>query len=151
MHGFVEEYQTLTFNNQERSVTAILILSGLPRALTTSIVVHECVHAWLKLHPNCNTRGIDRQSEEGVCQLVAHLYLEDQIKKKKHDSGRGRGEEERPTNYELTEYFSFSIENDTSVVYGEGFRKARTVYEALGESLEILLDLVNTDGQLPSM
>lgn len=150
IHGFVVEEEAFRFDHTERSVTAILILSGLPRTLTTSIVVHECIHAWLKLHPNFNKKGIDKQSEEGICQLAAHLFLEDVIKKKKRDSGRGRGEEERPTNLELSEYFRFSIEKDVSPVYGDGFRKAKRCYDLLG-SMEVLLDLVNTDGSLPQM
>eukprot|EP00520_Triparma_pacifica_P010087 CAMPEP_0118650808 /NCGR_PEP_ID=MMETSP0785-20121206/10443_1 /TAXON_ID=91992 /ORGANISM="Bolidomonas pacifica, Strain CCMP 1866" /LENGTH=409 /DNA_ID=CAMNT_0006543205 /DNA_START=198 /DNA_END=1424 /DNA_ORIENTATION=- len=33
-------------------VTAILVLSGLPRHLTCSILAHESIHAYLKLHPS---------------------------------------------------------------------------------------------------
>ena len=38
-------------SRSEAYVTAILVLSGLPEALTSSILAHEAIHAWLKLHP----------------------------------------------------------------------------------------------------
>lgn len=61
-------------------VTAILVLYGLPWLLTGSILAHECMHAWLRL------RGVTRlplETEEGLCQLMALLWLEAQDLSKK--------------------------------------------------------------------
>ncbi|KAL2531925.1 Protein DA1-related 1 [Abeliophyllum distichum] len=54
-------------------VTAILILYGLPRLLTGSILVHEMMHAWLRLkgYPNLSS-----EVEEGICQVLAHMWLD---------------------------------------------------------------------------
>ena len=60
----------------EAYVTAILVLSGLPEALTGSILAHEAIHAWLKLHPGYlsllqrsggmgGDGAFNRQAEEG--------------------------------------------------------------------------------------
>ncbi|KAL2348461.1 hypothetical protein Fmac_002461 [Flemingia macrophylla] len=47
-------------------VTAILVLYGLPRLLTGSILAHEMMHAWLRLkgYPN-----LSPEVEEGICQI----------------------------------------------------------------------------------
>ena len=60
---------------RERRVTAILILFGLPRLLTGSILAHECMHAYLKL---ANKIDLSPTVEEGLCQLMAYLWVEKQ-------------------------------------------------------------------------
>ena len=57
------------------SVTAILVLYGLLRLLTGSILAHEVMHAYLKLN---NITGLSQKVEEGVCQLMALIWLERQ-------------------------------------------------------------------------
>ncbi|CAM9914849.1 unnamed protein product, partial [Phaeothamnion confervicola] len=37
---------------ETRDVTALLVLCGLPRDLTASILVHETLHAWIRLNPH---------------------------------------------------------------------------------------------------
>ena len=56
-------------------MTAILVLYGLPKLLTGSILAHEVMHAWLRMH-GCTHLG--PKEEEGLCQLVALLWLERQ-------------------------------------------------------------------------
>ena len=146
--GFVEEMSSRFVPGQTTSsVTAILILSGLPRTLTASILAHECVHAWFKLHPQFNNIDIDKQSEEGVCQLVAYLYLKKQLEI--NSSAPAEASEIHPTDQQLSQFYKFSLENDRSPVYGDGFRLAFKAYTALGNSLPVLLNLTNSDGRLP--
>ncbi|KAK4390643.1 protein DA1, partial [Sesamum angolense] len=57
-------------------VTAILILYGLPRLLTGSILAHEMMHAWLRLN---GYRTLRQDVEEGICQVLASMWLESQI------------------------------------------------------------------------
>lgn len=60
---------------RECEVTAILVLYGLPRLLTGSILAHECMHAWLRLnHARFSTR-LELQVEEGICQVLGYLWL----------------------------------------------------------------------------
>lgn len=61
--------------HRECRVTAILILFGLPRLLTGSILAHECMHAYLKL---ANKTDLTPTVEEGICQLLAYLWIEQQ-------------------------------------------------------------------------
>lgn len=59
-------------------VTAILVLYGLPHLLTGSILAHECMHAWLRLS---GFPHLSPEVEEGLCQLMALLWLEAQQSK----------------------------------------------------------------------
>jgi len=56
-------------------VTAILVLFGMPRLLTGSIIAHELMHAWLKLSGLPADMQLLPMVEEGLCQLMAHLWL----------------------------------------------------------------------------
>lgn len=111
-------------------VTAILILYGLPRLLTGSILAHEMMHAWLRLK---GYRTLSQEVEEGICQVLAHMWLDSEIM-----SGSGsniastsssslasasskkgsRSQFER----KLGDFFKHQIESDTSSAYGDGFR-----------------------------
>lgn len=57
-------------------VTAILVLYGLPRLLTGYILAHEMMHAYLRLK---GYRILSPEVEEGICQVLAHLWLESEI------------------------------------------------------------------------
>jgi len=119
-------------------VTAILILSGLPSDLTASILAHEATHAWIKLHPNFPfTDPLPLRVEEGLCQLVAHLFLNDGLDPIEHNltsdtNATFENEDESiPSDEKLRQYFQFCIETDESV-YGEGFRLAARAYAKMG-------------------
>ena len=60
---------------QVRDVTAVLVLYGLPRDLTASILAHEAMHVWLKLNKSFPFQ-MPPKIEEGLCQVIAHMYLE---------------------------------------------------------------------------
>ena len=60
--------------DQIRTVTAVLVLYGLPRDLTASILAHEATHVYLKLTKSFPV-DLSLQSEEGLCQVMAHKYL----------------------------------------------------------------------------
>jgi hypothetical protein len=60
---------------QTRDVLAVLVLYGLPRDLTASILAHEAMHVWLKLNKGFPFR-MPPKLEEGLCQVIAYLYLE---------------------------------------------------------------------------
>ncbi len=67
---------------------AVQVVYGLPRLLTGSILAHEVMHAWLRLS-GC-TR-LPEQVEEGLCQLMALLWLEAQADKVRGGGGGGGG------------------------------------------------------------
>jgi Protein DA1/LIM domain len=109
-------------------VIAIVCLTGLPRALTAAILAHEVVHAWIKFHPNYDSRKpLPAQVEEGLCQLVATLYLSDGIIPNS-DKNMVDGSSEK----KLRQYYKFSIERDQSEIYGIGYRRAAIAYSEIG-------------------
>ena len=55
-----------------QSVSAILVLYGLPALLTGTIIAHECMHAFLRFS---RCRKLTPAVEEGLCQLMALLWL----------------------------------------------------------------------------
>ncbi|KAK9863197.1 hypothetical protein WJX84_000665 [Apatococcus fuscideae] len=101
------------------TVTAILVLYGLPRLLTGSILAHEVMHAWLRMH-GCTHLG--PKEEEGLCQLVALLWLERQDP----TALKGKWEER------LASYLGHQIRTDPSPTYGDGLRAALESFQQRG-------------------
>ncbi|KAL8232159.1 hypothetical protein R6Q57_001937 [Mikania cordata] len=92
-------------------VTAILVLHGLPRLLTGSILAHEMMHAWLRLKGYPSLRP---DVEEGICQVVAHMWLT--------SASISTQRRRLPFEKKLADFFKHQIESDVSPVYGNGFR-----------------------------
>ena len=77
---------------------------------------------------------LDLQVEEGMCQLMAMLWLDGQ-----HGSLEGDAMQQR-----LSSYFSFQIREDTSTVYGDGFRIAYDAFQRHGGGMRGLSGVVNS-------
>ncbi|XP_047155350.1 protein DA1-related 1-like isoform X1 [Vigna umbellata] len=142
-------------------VTAILVLYGLPRLLTGSILAHEMMHAWLRLkgYPN-----LSPEVEEGICQVLAHMWLDSELY-----SGSGNGgasssssssssspssssassKKGKRSDFEkkLGEFFKHQIESDTSSAYGDGFRSGNKAMLKYG--LKSTLDHIHMTGSFP--
>ncbi|EIE27209.1 hypothetical protein COCSUDRAFT_11485, partial [Coccomyxa subellipsoidea C-169] len=114
-------------------VTAILVQYGMPWLLTGSILAHELMHAYLRL--SGHTR-LSLDVEEGLCQLMALLWLEHQP-----PAPEGTWEER------LASYFAHQIRTDRSHVYGDGFRAAHEAFQKHG--LGATLASVRACGRLP--
>ncbi len=137
-------------SDESIGVTAVLCLSGLPADLTASILAHEATHAWIKLHPNFRyNKPLPLKVEEGICQLVSFLFLNDGLDPsfEEHDSS-STTDESIPSDSKLRQYFKFCIETDESV-YGEGFRSAACAYAKMG--LQELLYYVALNHDFPPM
>ena len=120
----------------------------------------EATHAYIKLHPNFSFSHINplpHKVEEGLAQLVAHLFLSDGLCYRPNtntaradtvildesevgenvnctrDGGECEtiGDDSIPSDEKLRQYFRFCIENDDGV-YGEGFRLAASAYAKMG-------------------
>ncbi|KQJ81504.1 protein DA1 isoform X2 [Brachypodium distachyon] len=133
-------------------VTAILILYGLPRLLTGSILAHEMMHAWLRLK---GYRTLSPDIEEGICQVLAHMWIESEITAGSGSNAAstsssstsskkgGRSQFER----KLGDFFKHQIESDTSVAYGDGFRAGNQAVLQYG--LKRTLEHIRLTGTLP--
>ncbi|KAK3231539.1 hypothetical protein Dsin_003420 [Dipteronia sinensis] len=134
-------------------VTAILMLYGLPRLLTGSILAHEMMHAWLRLR---GYRPINQQIEEGICQVLAHMWLTAELKSisgsnvastsSSHTSRNPKGAISQ-FDKKIGTFFMNQIESDTSQVYGDGFRAGQRAVQKYG--LEATLDHIRTTGRFP--
>ncbi|WOH02923.1 hypothetical protein DCAR_0522313 [Daucus carota subsp. sativus] len=121
-------------------VTAILILYGLPRLLTGSILAHEMMHAWMRLS---GYRTLSPDVEEGICQVLAHMWLESQRASAEQSNQRTSS----PFDKKLGEFFKHQIESDTSPVYGNGFRAGNQAVLKYG--LQRTLDHIRFTGTFP--
>ncbi|KAJ9703356.1 hypothetical protein PVL29_004938 [Vitis rotundifolia] len=136
-------------------VTAILILYGLPRLLTGTILAHEMMHAWLKLK---GYRNLSQDVEEGICQVLAYMWLESQIHSSSGNnvssastssSSSSTSEKGARSQFEkkLGEFFKDQIETDSSPAYGDGFRAGNQAVQKYG--LKSTLDHIRLTGSFP--
>lgn len=113
------------------NVVAILCLTGLPRDLAAGVLAHQAMHAWIKLNPNYDSNSpLPPQIEEGLCQLVAMLFLQDGLPPIGPRSQTGS--EDGPSDEKLRQYFQFTIERDKNEIYGTGYRIAAMVCRDIG-------------------
>lgn len=143
---FVEmrtESQKLTRNCE---VTAILVLYGLPRLLTGSILAHELMHAWLRLN---GFRNLRPDVEEGICQVLAHMWLESEVTAGSSSSSSSKKSKAPKSEVEkkVGEFFLHQIAMDSSPVYGEGFRAGHAAMVQYG--LRRTLDHIKITGGFP--
>ncbi|KAJ6848205.1 protein DA1-related 1-like [Iris pallida] len=136
-------------------VTAILILYGLPRLLTGSILAHELMHAWLRLN---GYRDLSPEVEEGICQVLAHMWLDSEIvsgsgsnvASSSSSSSAATPSKKGPRSQSekrLGEFFKHQIESDTSSAYGDGFRAGDKAVLKYG--LRSTLDHIKMTGSFP--
>ncbi|KAL1204300.1 Protein DA1-related 3 [Cardamine amara subsp. amara] len=138
-------------------VTAILILYGLPRLLTGYILAHEMMHAWLRLK---GYRNLDTVLEEGLCQVLGHMWLEPQtyattdvtsaeVAATASSSSSSRtppAKKGDPSDFEkkLVKFCKYQIEADESPVYGVGFKKVSKMMESNDYNLKDTLNKIVT-------
>ncbi|KAL0396655.1 UNVERIFIED_CONTAM: protein DA1-related 1 [Sesamum calycinum] len=159
---FTEPYRLV----RKCEVTAILVLYGLPRLLTGSILAHEMMHAWLRL------RGYPTLSpnvEEGICQVLAHMWLDSEIiaasssniastssSSSSSASASSSSSSTPPSSKKgnrsefekkLGEFFMHQIEADRSAAYGDGFREGNQAVLKYG--LKRTLDHILLTGCFP--
>ncbi|KAK1264562.1 Protein DA1-related 2 [Acorus gramineus] len=142
-------------------VTAILVLYGLPRLLTGSILAHELMHGWLRLK---GYRNLSPEVEEGICQVLSYMWLESEVITDTRNSAPtsstaastsssstsnpyskkgGKSDIEK----KLGKFFMHQIAHDTSPAYGGGFRAANASVNKYG--LRRTLDHIRLTGCFP--
>eukprot|EP00249_Psilotum_nudum_P011294 c23083_g1_i1 orf=156-1487(+) len=143
--GMRTELQRL---NRQCEVTAILVLFGLPRLLTGSILAHELMHAWLRLN---GFQNLQPTVEEGICQVVAHMWLESEVMAGSSSSSSSSSTKTKAPKSEvekkLGQFFLHQITMDSSSIYGEGFRAGHSAMVQYG--LKRTLDHIKMTNSFP--
>ncbi|XP_024526252.1 protein DA1-related 1 isoform X1 [Selaginella moellendorffii] len=145
--GFFGEMRTESMKLRRNcEVTAILVLYGLPRLLTGSILAHELMHAWLRL--NGYPSHLNPVVEEGICQVMAHTWLESQIGSSSSSShGAAKPAPHQFDTSKLREFVMHQIAMDPSPAYGDGFRIGQSAVVQFG--LPRTLDHIKLTGDFP--
>ncbi|XP_052174718.1 protein DA1-related 1-like [Diospyros lotus] len=112
------------------------------------------MHAWLRLQ---GYRTLSQDVEEGICQVLAHMWLESQIMSmpgsnipSTSSTSLSRSSKQgtrSPFERKLGEFFKHQIESDTSPVYGNGFRAGNQAVLKYG--LRRTLDHIRFTGTFP--
>ena len=106
-------------------------------------------------------RTLSPEVEEGICQVLAHLWLESEITSgsgsmattsdasSSSSSTSSSSKKGAKTEFEkrLGEFFKYQIETDSSVAYGDGFRAGMRAVERYG--LRSTLDHIKMTGSFP--
>ena len=106
-------------------------------------------------------RILSPEVEEGICQVLAHLWLESEITSgsgsmaatsdasSSSSSTSSSSKKGAKTEFEkrLGEFFKYQIETDSSVAYGDGFRAGMRAVERYG--LRSTLDHIKMTGSFP--
>ena len=152
----------------------MIVLYGLPAVAAGAVLAHECTHAHIRIaggYPR-----LEHKVEEGLCQLVALLWVENaSLNGVAGRGGAAAGDEggERleehysfgengasiaapspsPSGWEeanlaaMAGYVANQMRTDTSEVYGDGLRAALGAYQKHG--LAATFAHVKATGQLP--
>lgn len=100
---------------------------------------------WFKLNVLMFHAGrfpnLDNDIEEGICQVIAHIWLKDELDKMTTRKSRSGATHQR-----LGEFFLHQIETDSSPIYGDGFRAAYAAASAYG--LARTLDHLRQTGKI---
>lgn len=134
-----------------RSVRRIELLHGLPRVHAGQVLAHELAHAWLWLQ---GVPPLERRTEEGVCELLAYLWLLSEDARLEAATRRGLGasgaasaDDGTRRREVLQRIRVMELNQRAGGVYGGGFRDALQAAERYG--LRAVLAHVREHGQLP--
>ncbi|KAG0566096.1 hypothetical protein M758_7G036700 [Ceratodon purpureus] len=113
-------------------VTAILVLYGLPRLLTGSILAHELMHAWLRLEGGFP--HMRPEVEEGICQVMSHIWLSAELRRAENKASTSQKGVNTPAQAKLGQFYLHQIATDSSPIYGDGFRRGLAAVNQFGLS-----------------
>lgn len=108
--GYISRSVEYRDGKKRRLVKGVTILSGLPRESFEGTVVHELGHAWLYL---AHVDNLELWQEEGFCNLLCYI-----LHKNRHTPE--------------AQFQVRLLEIDSNPVYGEGFRRVRTLFKKHG-------------------
>jgi hypothetical protein len=109
--GLTTSTRTMRNNRVDHAeIDSVAILQGLPVTLFEGVCIHEIGHVWLVQHNIVNLPIVD---EEGFCELLTH----------RHYIAIGG---------KTDLFYARRIAENSSPVYGAGFRKLKQLEERVG-------------------
>jgi hypothetical protein len=120
---------THTLNSKEvrTEVNGIAVLEGMPTTSFQGVTIHELGHVWLIVH---DIKDLQSWAEEGFCELLTHRYY-------------------TQLNTEESRYHAKSTETNPDPIYGDGFRRVRTIAGAMG--FQRFVETMRSTKRLPSI
>ena len=97
--------------------------------------------------------NLDPEVEEGICQVVGHMWLESEVMAGSSSSSSDSSSSNKskapknPIDRKLGEFFLHQISVDSSPIYGEGFRAGHAAMMQYG--LRRTLDHIRMTGRFP--
>lgn len=146
-----------------RTVTAVLVISGLPRDLCATVLTHEAFHVWCALTKDMPSR-LPLKVEEGLSEYVAGRFVTWRMQREGDDlcspinsntSTNGNSKQtdtdandnDNGWNRLLRRFIAHSLETNNDPIYGDGFREAARCCDTLG--LEIVLEHIKNNSSFP--
>jgi len=106
-------------------VGGVAVLEGLPSTLFQGTIIHELGHAWLIVH---GVKNLPSWAEEGFCELLSYRYY-------------------TQLHTPESRYHATGIEQNPNPVYGDGFRRVRSIADAIG--FQRFMEIFRTTKRLP--
>lgn len=116
----------------------------LSRVLISSGCGTILINLWCKFAAG-NFRPMAPHVEEGICQVMSHIWLTAELKKLK--GARSSSNSSAAIEARLGEFYLHQISSDSSPVYGDGFRHGMAAVQQFG--LERVLDHLRLTGNFP--
>ena len=144
-----------------RSVTAVLVISGLPRDMCATVLTHEAFHVWCALTKDMPSH-LPLKVEEGLSEYVAGRFVTWMMQREgddicspsnSHANANANSKQSDTDDYDsgwnrlLRRFIAHSLETNSDPIYGDGFREAARCCDTLG--LEIVLDHVKNNSAFP--
>jgi hypothetical protein len=106
----IKQTHLLDGEEYKRTIETLYVLGGLPPVYLENVLAHELGHVWLFMQ---HVDDLPEDLEEGLCNLFAYLLHQEQT------SPEAR-------------HCIHLLEENPDPIYGDGFRRARAIYEQRG-------------------
>ena len=127
------------------AVRKLVMLKGLPRLHSGKMLAHELTHVWI--HRGFRSLApLPPRVEEGLCELVAYLWLVERAARL--ERGRGEGDQACDADRRVALWRIAQTERNPDALYGGGLRAC--LASAQGRPLHAVLEHVRRHKRLPA-
>ncbi|CAL9023287.1 unnamed protein product [Prunus brigantina] len=138
-----ESFAALFGSNKDNK---LLLLFARPDVLMGMTLAHEMMHAWLRLQGLIGDRKPERLVEEGICQVMSHMYGKWFCSRGFKYLSYNKTDEQLQFTKDLNKYYANLKKIDSDEAYREGFKQAMHAVKENG--LKKILDCILKKGHL---